>query len=46
MILVDTNILLYAEDRLSPLHEDARKWWDTQLSGDHETSNHSGTKLD
>jgi len=34
MILVDTNILLYAEDRLSPLHEDARKWWDTQLSGE------------
>jgi len=34
MILVDTNILLYAEDRLSPLHEDARQWWDTQLSGE------------
>jgi toxin-antitoxin system PIN domain toxin len=34
MILVDTNILLYAEDKLSPLHEDARQWWDTQLSGE------------
>jgi toxin-antitoxin system PIN domain toxin len=34
MILVDTNILLYAEDSLSPLHEDARQWWDTQLSGE------------
>lgn len=34
MILVDTNILLYAEDKLSPLHEEARQWWDTQLSGE------------
>lgn len=34
MILVDTNILLYAEDSLNPLHEDARQWWDTQLSGE------------
>ena len=34
MILVDTNILLYAEDRLSPLHEEARQWWDNQLSGE------------
>lgn len=34
MILVDTNILLYAEDKLNPLHEDARQWWDTQLSGE------------
>jgi len=34
MILVDTNILIYAEDRLSQLHEEARKWWDTQLSGE------------
>ena len=32
MILVDANILLYAEDKLSPLHEEARVWWDTQLS--------------
>jgi toxin-antitoxin system PIN domain toxin len=33
MILVDANILLYAEDSLSDLHEPARIWWDTQLSG-------------
>lgn len=32
MILVDANILLYAEDKLSPCHETARSWWDTQLS--------------
>lgn len=34
MIVVDTNIMLYAEDRLNPLHEEARQWWDTQLSGE------------
>ena len=34
MILVDNNILIYAEDSLSLLHEEARQWWDTQLSGD------------
>jgi hypothetical protein len=33
MILVDANILLYAEDRQSPRHEAARNWWDAQLSG-------------
>ena len=33
MILVDANILLYAEDALHPRHEQARIWWDTQLSG-------------
>ncbi len=33
MILVDANILLYAEDSLSPRHEQARLWWDAQLSG-------------
>jgi toxin-antitoxin system PIN domain toxin len=33
MILVDANILLYAEDSLSEHHEAARIWWDTQLSG-------------
>ena len=33
MIFVDANILLYAEDELSPLHEEARLWWDKQLSG-------------
>lgn len=33
MILVDANILLYAEDVLHPRHEKARVWWDVQLSG-------------
>jgi toxin-antitoxin system PIN domain toxin len=33
MILVDANILLYAEDRLSEKHDAARSWWDEQLSG-------------
>ena len=33
MILVDANILLYAEDQLSPRHAKARTWWDAELSG-------------
>jgi toxin-antitoxin system PIN domain toxin len=33
MILVDANLLLYAEDSLSAPHAAAREWWDTQLSG-------------
>ncbi|MEI7730414.1 MAG: type II toxin-antitoxin system VapC family toxin [Verrucomicrobiota bacterium] len=33
MILVDANILLYAEDTLSPRHKPAREWWDMQMSG-------------
>jgi toxin-antitoxin system PIN domain toxin len=33
VILVDANILLYAEDRLSAQHDAAREWWDAQLSG-------------
>ncbi|MDQ7784899.1 MAG: type II toxin-antitoxin system VapC family toxin [Desulfomonilaceae bacterium] len=33
MILVDANILLYAEDSLHPHHDKARTWWDNQLSG-------------
>lgn len=32
--MVDANVLLYAEDRLSPLHEKARVWWDERLSGE------------
>jgi len=32
LILVDANILLYAEDSLSLLHQQARVWWDHQLS--------------
>lgn len=33
MILVDANILLYAEDQTSPQHEAAVQWWDEKLSG-------------
>jgi toxin-antitoxin system PIN domain toxin len=33
VILVDANVLLYAEDQQSPHHERAREWWDAQLSG-------------
>ena len=33
MILVDANILLYAQDQLSERHTQARAWWDAQLSG-------------
>jgi toxin-antitoxin system PIN domain toxin len=33
VILVDANILLYAEDQLSPRHAAARAWWDAELSG-------------
>jgi toxin-antitoxin system PIN domain toxin len=33
VILVDANILLYAEDQLNPQHDIARQWWDAQLSG-------------
>lgn len=33
MILVDANLLLYAEDSLSAHHDAAREWWDNQLSG-------------
>jgi uncharacterized protein len=32
MILVDANLLLYAEDTLSEHHQAARIWWDTRLS--------------
>jgi hypothetical protein len=33
LILVDANILLYAQDSLHPCHPKARAWWDEQLSG-------------
>jgi len=33
MILVDANLLLYAEDSLAKHHDAARIWWDAQLSG-------------
>ncbi|HBC87105.1 MAG TPA: PIN domain nuclease [Lentisphaeria bacterium] len=32
MILIDANILLYAEDTLNPLNHKARLWLDKQLS--------------
>jgi uncharacterized protein len=34
VILVDANILLYAEDSLHPRNRKAREWWDDQLSGE------------
>lgn len=33
MILVDVNLLIYAEDSLSEYHTAAQTWWDAQLSG-------------
>lgn len=33
MILVDANLLLYAEDSRSEHHEAARIWWDERLCG-------------
>jgi toxin-antitoxin system PIN domain toxin len=33
MILVDVNLLIYAEDSLCGPHAAARNWWDAQLSG-------------
>jgi toxin-antitoxin system PIN domain toxin len=33
VILVDANLLLYAEDSLSEHHEAVRGWWDERLSG-------------
>jgi toxin-antitoxin system PIN domain toxin len=32
LILVDANILLYAEDSLHARHRQAREWWDARLS--------------
>jgi len=32
LILVDANILLYAEDSLHPRNQQAREWWDGRLS--------------
>ena len=34
MILVDANLLLYAEDSWAAKHAQARAWWDERLSGD------------
>jgi toxin-antitoxin system PIN domain toxin len=33
VILVDANLLLYAEDSLAEHHDAAMDWWDKQLSG-------------
>jgi uncharacterized protein len=33
LILVDANLLLYAENRGAAEHAKARQWWDAQLSG-------------
>ena len=33
MMLVDANLLLYAEDARSPVNRAAGAWWDAQLSG-------------
>jgi len=33
MNLIDANLILYAEDRLSRHHDQAKAWWDAQLSG-------------
>ncbi len=33
MILIDANILLYAEDRGNPQHKKIVSWWDQLLSG-------------
>jgi toxin-antitoxin system PIN domain toxin len=33
LILVDANLLLYAELDFDPRHPAARGWWDAQLSG-------------
>jgi len=33
VILVDANVLLYAEDGSNPRHVAAREWWDARLSG-------------
>ena len=34
VILVDANLLLYAEDSQAVRHAGARDWWDARLSGD------------
>jgi uncharacterized protein len=33
MIIPDVNLLLYATDRQSPFHHEARKWWQATLQG-------------
>lgn len=33
MILVDANLLIYAINRDAPAHRQARRWWESALSG-------------
>ena len=33
MILLDVNLLIYAHDKTSSYHAQARPWWDKQLNG-------------
>ncbi len=33
MMLIDTNILLYAANRAAPEHDRAAEWLETQLNG-------------
>ncbi len=33
MILPDVNVLIHAHNLESPVHNDARDWWDEQLAG-------------
>lgn len=34
MIVVDTNLLVFAYDATAPRHASARRWWEGVLSGD------------
>jgi hypothetical protein len=33
MILLDVNLLVYAHDKTSKYHPQARQWWESQLNG-------------
>ena len=33
MIIPDVNLLIYAYDKQARLHAEAKRWWETQLSG-------------
>lgn len=33
MILPDANLLLYAYDRTTPFHSEAKAWWEDRLNG-------------
>lgn len=33
MIVIDTNLLVFAYDTHAPRHADARRWWEAALSG-------------